>query len=376
MSAPAGRLVDVLPSTLAVLGVPGAADPLGLAERLAGVRRAAVLLVDGLGYHLLATAAPHAPTVAAALAGSAGTLDELTCGFPSTTPTSLVSLGTGALPGAHGVVGFTVNVPGTDRVLTHVLWRDEPEPAAWQPVPTLFARAAAAGLDPVVVARPEFEGSGLTVSAYGGARFVGAARSEDVAAAMTAALRSGSRLVYGYHPTVDTVAHLHGIASPDWERAVASADRLITRVAESLPADAALLVTADHGALDVPAADRVDAGTDPALAAGVRVFAGEPRVRYLHVQPGAAGDVVAAWRAVLGERADVVTREEAVDAGWFGPVPGEHLARIGDVVVVCRGRTVVLASGHEPESVSRLVAFHGSTTPEETAIPLLVLRGG
>ena len=80
-------LLDVLPSALSVLGVPGP-DPLGLRETLAGVRRIAVVLVDGLGYHLLPLAAPVAPTIADVLAGRLGTLIELTSPFPSTTPVS------------------------------------------------------------------------------------------------------------------------------------------------------------------------------------------------------------------------------------------------------------------------------------------------
>jgi hypothetical protein len=136
-----------------------------------------------------------------------------------------------------------------------------------------------------------------------------------------------------------------------------------------------LLVTADHGALDVPATSRIDLDTDPRLGAGVRVVAGEPRVRYLHTLPGSDADVLDAWRAVLGDRADVLSREQAVDSGLFGQVRSEHLARIGDVVVICRDDTVVLATAHEPEMVSKLVAFHGSLTPVETAIPLLTFVG-
>jgi hypothetical protein len=152
--------MDVLPSALATLGVPGFDDLLGL--RLDGVRRIAVLLIDGLGWHQIPTAAPFAPTLAD-LAARAPRM--ITTGFPSTTPTSLVSLGTGVSPGTHGVLGFRVAIPGTDTVLTHTHWRHDPDPAVWQPVPTLFERAAAAGLTVAVANRPEFTHSGLTMAA-------------------------------------------------------------------------------------------------------------------------------------------------------------------------------------------------------------------
>ncbi|WP_229405067.1 alkaline phosphatase family protein [Micromonospora sp. NBRC 110038] len=367
-------LADVLPSALAVLGVPGAVDLLGLTPALAGVRRVAVLLVDGLGWYQIPTAAPHAPT----LAGLAATVGRpLTCGFPSTTPTSLVTLGTGAAPGAHGVLGFRVRVPDTDRVLSHIEWTGDPEPLRWQPVATQLERARAAGVAVTVVSRPEYAGSGLTLAANRGGDYRGAADAAALATAMLTALHAGAgpTLVSGYHPGLDRHGHLSGVDSAPWRAAATGVDALLARLVDGLPPDAALLVTADHGQLDVPQADRIDFDADDRLRAGVRVLAGEPRVRYLHVAPGAAEDVVAAWSAVLGDAARVLRREEAVATGWFGPVPEAHLGRIGDVVVVCRGTSAVVATRSEHPMDSRLVAYHGSDTAAEMTIPLLVVRG-
>jgi hypothetical protein len=370
-----GTICDILPAACALLGVPGTEDRLDLATKVGDVRRIAVLLVDGLGYHLLPTMAPHAPLLASVLRGSAGTIDELACEFPSTTPTSLVSLGTGVRPGAHGILGFTVNVPGTERVLTHITWRADPAPATWQPVPTLFDRAARAGTAATVVLPAAFAGSGLTTAAYRGARFCGLGKREEPATRLLTELRARPGLVYSYDPSLDTAAHKFGIASPQWPRAAASIDALIGRIVSGLPDDAALLVTADHGGLDIPLGDRFDIDTDPRLAAGVRIVAGEPRARYLHTHDGATADVIATWRGVLGDQAIVQSRDQLIDENWFGPVPAAHRARIGDVVVVGQGAAVVLATAHEPVTVAKLIGFHGGVSPEETAIPLVTFRG-
>ncbi|MGC5308943.1 alkaline phosphatase family protein [Micromonospora zamorensis] len=369
-----GRLADVLPSALAVLGVPGAVDALGLVPALAGVRRIAVLLVDGLGWYQLPTAAPYAPT----LAGLAATVARpIIAGFPSTTPTSLVTLGTGVAPGAHGVLGFTVRVPGTDRVLTHTDWAADPSPLHWQPVPTQLERARAAGVTVTVVSRPEFGGSGLTLAANRGGDFRGAAGGDAVAAAMLSALAGGPgpTLVSGYHADLDRHGHVSGVDSAPWRVAATEVDALIARLVDGLPSDAALLVTADHGQLDIPVDHRFDLDTDPRLRAGVRVVAGEARVRYLHVEAGAVDDVLAAWSEVLGAAARVRTRDEVVATGWFGPVPEEHLGRIGDVVVTCNDTYAVMASRTERPMASKLVAYHGSDTAAELTVPLLVVRG-
>ena len=367
-----GSICDVLPAAAALLRVPDAVDRLGLAEAAGEVDRVLVVLVDGLGWHLLPDLAGDAPLLASVLAGEVGQLSQLVCTFPSTTPTSLVSLGTGAQPGEHGILGFTVNIPGTDRVLTHVHWRDDPPHDQWQPLPTWFERLRQAGVSVRAVLPESFIGSGLTDAAYRGAQFLPVDREGCYARQLTDELRTAPGLVYGYIADLDTAAHVSGVGSPPWHQAAAGIDALLARLVEALPGDAALLVTADHGGLNVAADGRVDLDLDPRLLAGLRVVAGEPRVRYLHTEPGAAADVQAAWTEVAAGWADVYSREQAVATGMFGPVSPAHLARIGDVVVVCTGDAAVLATGHEPPEMARLVGFHGAASDVEMAIPLIV----
>jgi hypothetical protein len=364
-----GSLAELLPSVCAVLGVPGAADTLGLAEPLDGVDRVAVLLVDGLGSYQLPLVTAYAPIVKDLTPGSR----SLTAGFPSTTPVSLVTVGTGAMPGEHGVLGFTVRRPD-GRVLNHIHWNDDPEPRDWQPVPTRFEAAGAAGLLVTVVNRPEFAGSGLSVSANRGAVYVGASNPHELADGMVAALEAGPGLVYGYHPDLDKSGHEDGIDSPAWQTAAAEVGELLDRLTHRLPPRSALLVVADHGQLNIPSAGRIDMADIPDLALGVTAVAGEPRVRYLYTADGARDDVLAAWRGVFGDGAWVLTREEAIGQGLFGPVPPAHRDRIGEIVVVCLDRTVALATGWEPPVVGKLVAYHGSVTATEMTVPLLMAR--
>jgi Type I phosphodiesterase / nucleotide pyrophosphatase len=375
LRSPRLSICDVLPAAAALLSVSGAVDALGLTGWVGDVRRVVVVLVDGMGRHLLPELSDGAPLLASVLTGGAGRLDELTCTFPSTTPTSLVSLGTGAAPGEHGILGFTLKLPGSDQVLTHIAWRGDPPAAQWQPVPTWFERLQRAGVSARAVLPAAFIGSGLTEAAYRGAQFVAAKPDDDYAELAVDQVRAAHGLVYAYTAVLDTAAHAFGIGSPEWRAAGTYVDVLLTRLVEALPPDAALLVTADHGGLNVPRHRRIDLDADSRLSAGVRVVAGEPRVRYLHTEPGAASDVIAAWSELLSGRADVRSRDDAVAAGLFGSVRADHLARIGDVVVTCLGDTAVLATAHEPPEVAQLVGFHGAATPAEMDIPLITFRG-
>jgi hypothetical protein len=372
----AATLADVLPGAAAALGVPIArgdlpADPLGLTAALAGARRVLVLLIDGLGADLLRAHADLAPTLAA-LARPVG---DLSAPCPSTTPVSLATLGTGLPPGSHGILGFVTDVPGEDRTLNHVQWADDPDPNVWQARPTVFELAEAAGIPATAVGPYAYAGSGLTRAVYRGATYTGAVSHGDLCALALRSLTATPRaLVYGYIPELDLTGHVRGVDSPSWRAQLALVDAVVEQLVAGLPEDAALLVTADHGMLDVPRESRFDLDAEPALADGVRVLAGEPRARYVHALPGAADDVLAQWRALLGERAWVVGRDEATASGVFGPVDDALAARIGDVVALARGSWALVTPEREP-GPSRLAAYHGSLTATELAIPLLVARG-
>ena len=369
-------LADVLPGVATALGVPVERgdlppDPLGLTTALAGARRVAVLLVDGLGADLVRAHADIAPV----LAGLATPAGDLSAPCPSTTPVSLTTLGTGLPPGSHGVLGFVTAVPGEERTLNHVQWTDDPDPAVWMTRRSVFQQAADAGVEVSAVAPYAFRGSGLSNVAYRGARYTGTVGAGDLAAVLLESLAAAPRtLVYGYTAELDLTGHVRGVDSASWRAQLALVDRLVEQVVDGLPDDAALLVTADHGMLDVPAGTRLDLDATPELTEDVRLLAGEPRARYLHAVPGAEADLLARWREVLGDRAWVAGRDEAIASGVFGPVDDDLAGRIGDVVALARGTWALTATEREP-GPSRLVGYHGSLTATELAIPLLAARG-
>lgn len=365
-------LLDVLPGVARSLGVT-------LPQSRGGgwtpppARGAVVVLVDGLGYDQLQTWSGHAPWLRSQ---QSRTLRAVS-GMPSTTATSMGSFGTGLPPGAHGMLGYEVLDPDTDRLLNELSWEDGPVPERWQPSAPVFELVAAAGVDVVRIGPGFFDGSGLTRAALRGGRFVAA---EGLAARVDAALavvRSSPRsLVYLYWGDVDKVGHVFGPGSWQWGAELEATDRELARLAEGLPGGVSLTVTADHGMLEVPMADRIDLASRPDLTAGVRHVGGEPRFRHLYCEPGAARDVAAAWTSALGGAAQVSLRSERVASGDFGPVAEPMLARVGDVVVAMTAVVAVTDSRRERPELLALLGLHGSSSAAETGIPLLHRAAG
>ena len=362
-------LGDVLPAVLRSLAPDGAEGTAPGAVHVGRADRAVVVLVDGLGDRLLRRRSGHAPFLRSLLP----TARTLSAGFPTTTATSMGSFGTGLAPGAHGLVGYEVRDPGTGRIVNELSWEDGPVPERWQPHTTVFESAVRAGLRTTRIGPAFFDGSGLTRAALRGGEFVGAeALSARVDAALSCATAPRS-LTYLYWGDLDKVGHVHGCESWQWGDELAAVDAELDRLAHSLPAGTELLITADHGMVDVPPGNVVDAALDPVLSAGVERVAGEPRSPQVYAVAGAAPDVLGRWRDRLGDRADVLSREEAVGAGLFGPVAEHVMARIGDVVVLMApGHSVVDTRVHRPELVA-LKGLHGSLTADEVDIPLLSL---
>ena len=369
-------LADVLPSAAAAIGHPvrGAG-----AIALPAARSAVVVLVDGLGETLLARRSGHAPFLRHLRASSsAGAVTAVaTSGFPSTTATSMGMFGTGRLPGAHGLVGLDVLDPARDVLFSELAWDPEVDPLTWQPTSTVFEEVAASGADVVRIGPAYFDGSGLTEAALRGGRFVAADKPADrVEAAVAAVRRPGSQLVYLYWGEVDKVGHVFGSESWQWGEQLTLVDEWIGRLVERVGRDVLVAVTADHGMIDVPLHDRVDVAHEPDLAAGVRHVGGEPRAVHLYTRPGARDDVLAAWRERLAGRMELLTRDEAVRAGWFGPVEPWVLPRIGDVVGSSVSASAVVDSRTARPELLRLVGLHGARSPQEQLIPVLATLGG
>jgi Type I phosphodiesterase / nucleotide pyrophosphatase len=358
-------LADLAGSVLASLGARSEPNPLGLPD----ADRVCLLVVDGMGWELLRDHQAAAPF----LSELAMTGRPLTAGFPATTATSLASLGTARPPGQHGVLGYQVAVPGEGRLLNALRWDQRVDPVEWQPGSTIFERAAQAGISAFRVAHHALGPTGLSVATMRGADVVPADTLGALVAEAAAALRGTDRgLAMVYHGELDATGHAFGCTSDAWRYHLGHVDKLAEQLAGALPAGTALYMTADHGMVDVPDQDRIDADELPALRDGVALLGGEPRARHVYAEPGAAGDVLAAWREILGPRAWVASRDEAIADGWFGPVAPEMAPRIGDVVAAPAGPSAVVATQAEPRE-SALVGMHGSLTSADQLVPLLAL---
>jgi hypothetical protein len=301
---------------------------------------------------------------------SAATTDTIGAGFPTTTAAALTTLTTGVRPGRHGITGYQALDPERDRIVNLLHdWGESLDPAAWQRMPTLFEAAAAEGVVSAAIGPRRYRNSGFSAAILRGAAYLaGESIAERFHRARKVLGESDRSLSYVYIPELDAASHQHGWRSPRWTAALEEVDTAVAEFASTLRGGEGLLLTADHGVVDI--SHESHALVEPEFLSGVRHVGGEPRCLQLYLESGVDPDAVAArWRDREGGRAWIATRDEAIAADWFGPVDGEVRARIGDVLIAARKKVAYYL---DPTDSGRgMIGQHGSLSADEVAIPLL-----
>jgi hypothetical protein len=256
-------------------------------------------------------------------------------------------------------------------LLNALMWDKQVDPLEWQPNDTGFARLRAAGVHTTVVSKREFVDTGLTLCGFRGSEFVGGDKVGERIAGVVAASAEEPSVTYVYDGDLDWTGHRYGVDSPQWRAQLAAIDASVEQLREALDPAVRLVLIADHGMIDSAPGSRIDVDEHLELRSGVRLLGGEARFRHLYCSSGAVDDVLATWRGHLGVRADVLSRDEAIARGWFGPVVPQVRPRLGDVVVASRGDHAVVSTVDFPYE-NMLVGLHGSLTPAEMEIPILI----
>lgn len=357
-------LAQVLPSAAAAVGTPGFLDELGIGENTVVV----VCLVDGLGAQAIEQ---HAELFDALADAQGGSIEST---FPTTTPTGLASLGTGLSPGQHGFVGASFWLAEEERILSPLHWGRQPTPEAVQPEPTVFEQMTRYGVQAFTIAPSAYRRSGLTMAVLRGSQYLQADSAHERALGVRQVIASkGPSVAYVYWAALDRAAHEFGTRSAEWRAAAVEVNDLLWLLRSELGSRGTLVVTADHGMVDCTSRTWIE--EHPLMTAGVRAIAGEPRMRHIYtISTDEAPEVAQRWQAVLGEEATLMLRREAIGAGLFGSVDPAVEERIGDVIAIAQGQSI-MASRTFDERVSLLSGHHGARTDDERRVPALLVRG-
>jgi hypothetical protein len=347
------------------------------AAEAAGARNVVLAIIDGLGDNYLRT---H---------GARGVLarhrrGSISAVFPSTTASAITTSFTGATPYEHGLTGWFTYFSAAGCVAAPLPFRTRGDnlPLAARGISGshLFSGSSvfdSIGVRGIVVTHRSIVDSNYNLHYCGRAERIPYADLQGFITQTEAAVKSGPerKFVYTYWPEFDTLAHRHGVGSPEVHSQFERIDAAFAELAKRLSGtDTLLVATADHGFLDSTGSSSLTLEDSPGLAGMLRFpLCGERRAAFCHVQEGRVPEFAARARDWLGNRAEVRKSAELAEEGWFGNgIAHPRLAeRIGDITFLMTGcYTVKDWTPGEPHHLH--IGNHGGTSEDEMRIPLVV----
>ena len=346
----------------ALASVQNQSNPLGLGAK----RSVCVLLIDGLGYRNLANAGGHASFL------NSTDIEKISCYFPATTSTSLTGLATGKTPVETRFVGYQVfdsSIEAPRNLLSG--WVDYQAGRSYQSEKTISEIALEQGTEFHVVSLPAYQETGLTAATMHRANFHGEVDlAKRFAVAAELLQQDSPKVVFLYVPELDQLAHQWGCESNKWLRGIEEVDSLVRKLVSTLPRQTGLLVTSDHGVLDVP--ENCHIYLDETFPNEVFTFVGgDTRGLFLYLaNKEEIQSVKNILEASYEEDCWVLTPGDLVASGYWN-----ELSNVQDVlpelILLARKKVALYHRGFAKKKSLLMVGHHGSITNEELTVPLL-----
>lgn len=339
-------------------------------------RHIVLLVVDGLGYGYLQQ-------------NGGGVLhahlhSRLTSVFPSTTASAVTTYLSGLAPQQHALTGWHMYFSELDAIAAVLPLRPrgtgEFDATPDSLPPRLFGHAPFVdriARRSVVISPQAIADSPFNLYHSGRATVRGYKTLGELFDQAKAAIRDATEpsYTYAYYAELDTLAHIHGVGSPQVADQFAALDEAFGAFLAAIAgSDTLVLACADHGFIDSPPERQIDLAQHPDLAAMLaRPLCGERRVAYCYVRPEQASRFEAYVREVFGGCMDLFTGREMIEQGWYGPGKADPrlASRIGDYVLVMRENWTLL-DWVEGEKRYRQLGVHAGVSAEEMHVPLVI----
>jgi hypothetical protein len=204
------------------------------------------------------------------------------------------------------------------------------------------------------------------------AKYISAASFQDRFASARKTLANSNSLTYLYFPELDQLAHRFGSNSTKWLEAIEELDSELAKFAKSLTSTSGVVLTADHGVIDVTAErhvylDQYECFDD------LEQIGGDPRVGFLYFPESVDLETkIAQITEAIGNLSDVVTIDELVLSGWLASVSEQARRVAPDLVLLPKSDRVIYHRGFAKPRSLLMIGQHGGMTQAEWEVPLIV----
>ena len=358
------------------------------------------IFIDGFGWRFINQYRDNLPFLKRFF--DQGVVSQLTTQFPSTTAVHTTTIHTGLPVGQSGIVEWYYYEPSLDRIIAPLLFsfcgdkgretlrEAGVDPKTLFPTQTFYHRLS--GISSYCFQHQNYAQSSFSTTVCDGATIVPYRTIPEAIATLRQLLaQSGPGYYLLYIDSVDAICHRYGPSSVH----AATEVKGVCLMLESLLCEAMtsnshrpspetlLLVSADHGQIDVAAEKNIYLEQHcpkliPWLCRDRRgellVPSGGPRDFFLHVRDemlDAAEDYLSKQ---LADCATVYRTQWLLDQGYFGAVGPRLRNRLGNLILLPHKHFTI--HWQPRESLQPTLGHHGGLTAEEMTIPLLACPMG
>ncbi len=290
-----------------------------------------------------------------------GVLTPISALFPSTTSASVSTMNLGVLPAQHALYEWGIYIPEYGEVIqslpftplgTHQreLCREYGYDLSklLSVSETVYQRLARHGVTSMQFLKQELIGSSYNSLVSDGAQLTPHVTLAEGLMQVRQALEAakGKNYLYFYWPSVDTIGHKYGPASAFHASEAEAYWQTFESILGGLKhPDTLFLFLADHDQVQGNRDDTIYIneqlpqlnGILPVSPTGNTIWPnGSPRDLFLHVVPERREETLSLLRETYSELAEILTVEEAIALGLFGPASISEVLRprLGDILVL------------------------------------------
>lgn len=374
------HLVRALASLTGVADVESSAPTRGIADAIGPSDHIIFVLCDGLGMNTLGRL--PAPSFLARHYRM-----TLTATCPSTTACALTSVATASYPNRHGVTGWFTHLPEHDMTILPLPFIErfgrQPlterglRPEDLFPLKAIEARMTH---QPLTLLPAPITDTTYARYSRGHTRGLGYTTVAHAIDEIIARIKGANRPTYThlYLPDVDSICHHVGVDHPDVLGVVMRIDTELDRLSRALGSPARIVVSADHGLIDVLKSDQAFVTDGDPMLDMLRVPpTGDARMPIFHVKPERRHEFADLFGERYGDRMILLDTHEAERLELFGPGKMTEIVRprFGDYIAIPYRRATlayaaVSVAGAAP--VAPYIGQHAGLSPEEMRVPLCV----
>ncbi len=374
-----GSLLNLSSSVCDFLGVKNQYPRLRGIDGVQG-KRILLLLIDGLGYVHLRRYCSNCEE-----AKWLSNTVELTSVFPSVTSTVLTTLSMGVPPGVHGVLGTVMYVKEAGSLVNTLTMglmpdgkRGELKDLGYDPRvifyggSTIFEEAKLNGYNSMVII-PKGLSGGLSDLIYRGAEVKEYVSIYDALVLASRALENNT-LVYVYVSTLDSIQHEYGPESEEYRVALIELLNTLGRLIRHLPQSTTIMLTADHGQVQVGQGDVVNLRIMTKLLDSLSVAPyGEPRALQLKLSDKSLEGEVKNTLSSIGRRLLIYNSSEVEEL--LGGTTNYVKQRMGDLWAIPLDTTALIYLYKlNDDKVAKFKGHHAGLLDHEMKVPLSIIN--